>query len=195
MAPDLAEFPQINGFTVNPRPGMGTSTLPGFLSKWPLDSNGLPSLANAPAPMQSCNAIVNRIDLGQTAGIPTAGELRFVFGATGPCPNGVGGGGEAPALLFNVIFEYKVPNFTGCSQVQQWADKWQNLVGDPNLNSDLEAITDSGGGAQAWALPIWPQYERMKPLLLAVTVHALQTVKHGRSDSFNSPLVRCRKSP
>ena len=132
--------PQINGFTVNPRPGMGTSTLPGFLSKWPLDSNGLPSLANAPMRL---NAIVNRIDLGQTAGIPTAGELRFVFGATGPCPNGVGGGGEAPALLFNVIFEYKVPNFTGCSQVQQWADKWQNLVGDPNLNSDLEAITDS----------------------------------------------------
>ena len=122
----------INTFKVNPRPGM-----PALLNTWPRLAGKL-DLVNAPMRL---NAIVNRVDLGQTGGSPTGGELRFIFGVTSPCPHGVGRGGEATPELFDVIFEYNVPA-AGCNQVLNWASQWHALVNDPNYNRDLQRITD-----------------------------------------------------
>ncbi len=123
----------INTFKVNPRPGMASKVL----STWPRLAGKL-DLVNAPMRL---NAIVNRIDLGQTSGLPTGGELRFIFGVTSPCPNGLGRGGEATPQLFDIIFEYNVPA-SGCSQVAAWAGQWHALDNDPNFNQDLQRITD-----------------------------------------------------
>jgi hypothetical protein len=123
----------INTFKVNPRPGMASKVL----STWPRLAGKL-DLVNAPMRL---NAIVNRIDLGQTGGSPTGGELRFIFGVTSPCPHGVGHGGEATPELFDIIFEYNVPA-AGCNQILNWANQWHALDNDPNYNRDLQAITD-----------------------------------------------------
>jgi hypothetical protein len=124
----------INTFKVNPRPGMPSK----LLNTWPRIAGKL-DLVNAPMRL---NAIVNRIDLGQTGGTPGGGELRFIFGVTSPCPHGLGRGGEATPQLFDVIFEYTVPHVSGCSQVQSWANQWHALDNDPNFNRDLQRITD-----------------------------------------------------
>jgi hypothetical protein len=83
-------------------------------------------------------AIVNRLDLGQTAagtsgygGTTTsrpvdAGELRFIFGVVQPNPWGAGSQSTCGLKPFTVIFEYGVP-ITGCSNVVQWARKWTQL--------------------------------------------------------------------
>ena len=123
----------INTFKVNPRPGMASK----LLNTWPRLAGKL-DLINAPMRL---NAIVNRVDLGQTGGSPTGGELRFIFGVTSPCPNGLGRGGEATPELFDVIFEYSVPA-AGCNQVLNWATQWHALDNDPNYNRDLQRITD-----------------------------------------------------
>jgi hypothetical protein len=123
----------INTFKVNPRPGMASKVL----NTWPRLAGKL-DLVNAPMRL---NAIVNRIDLGQTGGSSTGGELRFIFGVTSPCPNGLGRGGEATPELFDVIFEYNVPA-AGCNQVLAWANQWHALDNDPNYNRDLQRITD-----------------------------------------------------
>ena len=123
----------INTFKVNPRPGMPTK----ILNTWPRIAGKL-DLVNAPMRL---NAIVNRVDLGQTSGTPTGGELRFIFGVTSSCPNGLGRGGEATPELFDVIFEYNVPA-VGCNQVLNWATQWHALDNDPNYNRDLQRITD-----------------------------------------------------
>jgi hypothetical protein len=123
----------INTFKVNPRPGMRSKVL----NTWPRIAGKL-DLVNAPMRL---NAIVNRIDLGQTGGSPTGGELRFIFGVTSPCPNGLGRGGEATPELFDVIIEYNVPA-AGCNQVLNWANQWHALDNDPNYNRDLQNITD-----------------------------------------------------
>src|SRR5262249_13332279 len=72
-------------------------------------------------------AIVNRIDLGETAtgggtygsttGAPTtAGEMRFIFGVVQPNPWGGGTEATCGRKRFTTIFEYGVP-ITGCSNV------------------------------------------------------------------------------
>ncbi len=123
----------INTFKVNARPGMASKVL----NTWPRLAGKL-DLINAPMRL---NAIVDRVDLGQTGGSPTGGELRFIFGVTSPCPNGLGRGGEATPELFDVIFEYSVPA-AGCNQVLNWATQWHALDNDPNYNRDLQRITD-----------------------------------------------------
>ncbi len=123
----------LNTYKVNPRPGMRSK----ILNTWPRLAGKL-DLVNAPMRL---NAIVNRVDLGQTNGVPTGGELRFIFGVTSPCPNGLGRGGEATPQLFDIIFEYNVP-VSGCSSVAAWASQWHALDNDPNYNRDLQRITD-----------------------------------------------------
>jgi hypothetical protein len=135
----------INTFKVNPRPNMQNR----LLNTWPRTGGKL-DLVNAPMRL---NAIVNRLDLGQTGNLSTGGELRFIFGATSPCPNGLGKGGEASPRLFDIILEYTVPRVLGCNQVNKWAKKWHALDNDPNYNQDLQNITDLvvtiSGGASA----------------------------------------------
>ncbi len=81
------------------------------------------------------SAIVNRIDLGETATGPsgyggastsqptTAGEMRFVFGVQNL--------DNCSQLTFSVIFEYGVP-VSGCSAVKAWANDWIELS-DPTV--------------------------------------------------------------
>jgi hypothetical protein len=82
-------------------------------------------------------AIVNRIDLGETStgggtygsitGRPvTAGELRFIFGVVQPSPWGGGTEASCGRKHFTTIFEYGVPG-TGCSRVVDWAQQWTHL--------------------------------------------------------------------
>ncbi len=138
----------VNQFTDNARNSQAVSA---FLAEWGTDNiNGLPNIANAHFQL---NAIVNRIDIGQGSNT-SAGELRFVFGATTGCPQG---GGEPGPQLFNVIFEYNVP-ISSCQDRFNWAQQWQNLEtifenqcssGFPcqPLDSALDTMTESIAGA------------------------------------------------
>jgi len=104
----------VNGFPISAR---NVQAVDSFLSEWGTDGqNGLPNIANAHFQL---NAIVNRIDIGQGSST-SAGELRFVFGATSGCSAG------ETADLFNVIFEYNIP-ITSCQGRLTWAQDWQNL--------------------------------------------------------------------
>ncbi len=138
----------VNTFTVNARTETAVNS---FLVGWGSDGS-FPNIANATFQL---NAIVNRIDLGQGLN-NNAGELRFVFGATS-CPNGIGGGGEGGADLFNVILEYSVP-FALCD----WTQDWENLEAiftNPSqcnssfpcaaFDSALAAMTESVAGVGA----------------------------------------------
>jgi len=105
------------------------------------------------------NAIVNRIDLGETATGPagysggitslpkTPGELRFIFNVVQPNPWGPGGS-EATCgkKLFTTIFEYGVPGNT-CASVVAWARQWTQLQAFPGFTApyltQLEAMTES----------------------------------------------------
>ena len=136
---------QINTFPVPSRNNIGTlGGSSGLLSNWPPDPNktSLPSLPDAPVHL---NAIVNRIDLGETSTgtVANAGELRFIFGVTagnqhtGLCPSG---GNE----LFNIILEYNVPSsFTA----PEWASVWNSLptsdFGQDYLGPLQTSITDA----------------------------------------------------
>jgi hypothetical protein len=103
-------------------------------------------------------AIVNRIDLGTTAGggggygnvtgTPvTAGELRFIFGVVQPSPWGAGGtDATCGKKLFTTIFEYGVPR-TGCAAVVNWAQQWSSLQSFPGFTAaylaQLQSMTES----------------------------------------------------
>ena len=103
-------------------------------------------------------AIVNRLDLGETAdgrsgysGSTTsrpkdAGELRFVFGLTEPAPWGAGSEASCNLKDFTVILEYKVP-IEGCSRVREWAKRWTLLNTFGGFNDTyldhLESLTQS----------------------------------------------------
>lgn len=103
-------------------------------------------------------AIVNRIDLGETstggggrygstAGQPvTSGELRFIFGVVQPSPWGAGSEATCGRKLFTTIFEYGVPG-TGCNSVVSWAQKWTQLQAMSGFTStyltQLQAMTES----------------------------------------------------
>ncbi len=89
------------------------------------------------------SAIVNRIDLGATAGGGAyggggdgtshdpldAGELRFVFGVQDPFGCAV--------HPFSVIFEYGVP-ITSCPDVRDWALQW-TLLNDPSFATPFDS--------------------------------------------------------
>ncbi len=103
-------------------------------------------------------AIVNRIDLGETStgggglygsvtGSPTtAGELRFIFGVVQPNPWGGGSEATCGRKLFTTIFEYGVPR-TGCSSVVDWARQWTGLQAFPGFTpgylAQLQSMTES----------------------------------------------------
>jgi hypothetical protein len=104
------------------------------------------------------NAIVNRIDLGETMNGPpgysgsitslpkTPGELRFIFNVVQPSPWGAGTEASCGRKPFTVIFEYGVPG-TGCNTVVAWAKKWAQLQAQPGFTlaylNQLEAMTES----------------------------------------------------
>jgi hypothetical protein len=97
-------------------------------------------------------AIVNRIDLGETASggggysgsttsLPvTSGELRFIFDVVQPVR------GSCGKKLFTTIFEYGVPG-TGCASVVAWAQKWTGLQAMPGFTpaylAQLQSMTES----------------------------------------------------
>ena len=103
-------------------------------------------------------AIVNRIDLGETANGPggysgtvtsrptTAGELRFVFNVVQPSPWGAGTEQSCGRKLFTTIFEYGVPR-TGCAAVVNWARQWTSLQAFPGFTAgyltQLQTMTES----------------------------------------------------
>ena len=102
-------------------------------------------------------AIVNRIDLGETStgggtygsitGRPvTAGELRFIFGVVQPSPWGAGTEASCGRKHFTTILEYGVPG-TGCSRVVSWAQQWTQLQTFPSFTdayrAQLESMTES----------------------------------------------------
>jgi hypothetical protein len=135
----------VNGWTVNARtlvnskiidPWLAVSAKPGTLD-----------LAKAPFKLL---AIVNRMDLRNQAayGGSSAGELRFVFTHTGDCD-------DQSADPFNVILEFGV---TGgkCSVLKGLAQQWKALdahvVGSPQYNAALEAITEQVVAANAGGL-------------------------------------------
>jgi hypothetical protein len=125
----------INGFTVDPRPGMLS-----LLASWPRGGDGQLDLSQAPLRL---SAIVNRFDLRNLAS-GDAGEGRFVFAFTQS--------GLFP-LQATVIVEYKLPAASD-ADVQGWADAFHGLGAftfGPDYNAALEAITErfAGRGARA----------------------------------------------
>ena len=103
-------------------------------------------------------AIVNRIDLGETASGPsgysgtvtsrptTAGELRFIFNVVQPSPWGGGSEASCGRKQFTTIFEYGVPR-TGCTAVVNWAKQWTQLQAFSGFTdaykAQLETMTES----------------------------------------------------
>ena len=124
----------INGFTVQPRGGIGVLAQSGLLGNWPVDPNNpsLPSLLNPPVRL---NAIVNRIDLGQNFNPATAGELRFIFGVTAGTSPG-GSCAADPKAPFNIIIEFNVPS---TFSPNAWANVW-NSLGSELSNSPPDAF-------------------------------------------------------
>jgi hypothetical protein len=116
----------INGFTVQPRGGIGVLSQSGLLGNWPADPNNpsLPSLLNPPVRL---NAIVNRIDLGQNFNPATAGELRFIFGVTAGTSPG-GSCAADPKAPFDIIIEFNVPS---TFSPNAWANLWNSLGTEP----------------------------------------------------------------
>jgi hypothetical protein len=120
---------QVNGFVVQPRPGMQSIVL----DAWPRTANGELDLDHAPVTLE---AIVNRLDVRDLS-VGSAGEGRFVFGVNGP--------GGFP-LQFTMIFEYNLPGTTE-QDVLDWANRWHSLQSHPfpseEYNAALEEITRS----------------------------------------------------
>ena len=116
----------INGFTVQPRGGIGVLSQSGLLGNWPADPNNpsLPSLLNPPVRL---NAIVNRIDLGQNFNPATPGELRFIFGVTAGTSPG-GSCAADPKAPFDIIIEFNVPS---TFSPNAWANLWNSLGNEP----------------------------------------------------------------
>jgi uncharacterized membrane protein YgcG len=117
----------INGFTVQPRPGMKST----IVDPWPRKDGKL-DLERAPLRLL---AIVNRIDL-RHLDKGNAGEGRFVFGFLDPS-------GFFP-LEATLILEYALPASTE-ADVHGWADAWHALGSLPfpseEYNAALAAIT------------------------------------------------------
>jgi hypothetical protein len=130
----------INGFNIDPRPGMQQL----ILNNWPRTAGGALDLTRAPLQLQ---AIVNRFDL-RNLSEGNAGEGRFVFAFLSP--------GSPFPLQATMIFEYKLPATTE-DDVLGWANAWHALGGLPfpseDYNAALQAITDrfSGRGARPGA--------------------------------------------
>jgi hypothetical protein len=120
------ETQSINGFLVQPRPGMKAT----ILDPWPRKDGKL-DLERAPLRLL---AIVNRIDL-RHLGLGNAGEGRFVFGFLDPF------GFPLEATL---ILEYALPASTE-ADVHAWADGWHALGALPfpseAYNSALGELT------------------------------------------------------
>jgi hypothetical protein len=115
----------INGFTVEPRPGMTD-----FLAAWPRTPDGKLNLDLAPVRLK---AIVNRIDL-RDLDHGNAGEGSFIFAF-------VQNGFELSATL---IFEYQLPATTE-ADVVAWAQAFHGLGAVPfsePYNAALQAITE-----------------------------------------------------
>jgi hypothetical protein len=117
----------VNGFVVQPRPGMQTT----ILDNWPRTATGALDLDHAPVTLE---AIVNRLDVRDLS-VGSAGEGRFVFGVNGP--------GGFP-LQFTMIFEYNLPGTTE-ADLLDWANRWHSLQSHPfpseEYNGALEEIT------------------------------------------------------
>jgi hypothetical protein len=132
----------INGFTVDPRPGMQTQ----ILDNWPRSPDGSLDLTQPPLQLQ---AIVNRFDLRNLAE-GNAGEGRFVFAFVQQFS------GFTFPFQATMIFEYKLPATTA-QDVQDWANAWHALGSQPfpseAYNTALQAITDrfNGRGARPGA--------------------------------------------
>jgi hypothetical protein len=126
----------INGFTVDPRPGMKTL----ILDQWPRTAGGALDLAQAPLTLQ---AIVNRFDL-RNLDNGDGGEGRFVFAFHQP--------GSPFPLQATIIFEYKLPASTP-DDVMGWANAWHALGSLPfpseQYNAALAAITERFAGRGA----------------------------------------------
>jgi hypothetical protein len=152
----------VNGDVVPARTQMFTQVI----QPWEAASGGVATLVNVGgansvsltvplnldiAPFE-LEAIVNRIDLGDTANGPsgysgsttsvpvTAGELRFIFDVVQPS------GGSCGKKLFTTIFEYGVP-VSGCGNVVGWARQWTSLAAMPGFTasylSQLQSMTES----------------------------------------------------
>lgn len=121
----------INGFTVEPRPGLP----PLVLDNWPRTPEGALDLARAPMRLL---AIVNRFDL-RNLDAGHAGEGRFVFGFVSTFP-----GFDFP-LQATMILEYLLPASTE-EEALDWANDWHALgsldLGTEAYNAALQALTD-----------------------------------------------------
>jgi hypothetical protein len=118
----------VNGFAVQPRPGMQST----ILDAWPRTANGELDLDHAPVTLE---AIVNRLDVRDLS-VGSAGEGRFVFGVNDP---------SGFPLQFTMIFEYNLPGTTE-QDVLDWANRWHSLQSHPfpseEYNAALEQITE-----------------------------------------------------
>ncbi|MBC7975626.1 MAG: hypothetical protein H7138_11650 [Myxococcales bacterium] len=160
----------VNGDTVPSRTQMFNqviqpwATASGVVATLVTDAFGVKSVNLVGGPLNlniapfRLNAIVNRIDLGETMNGPagysgqitslpkTPGELRFIFNVVQPNPWGAGSEATCGRKPFTVIFEYGVPG-TGCNTVVAWAKKWAQLQAQPGFTpaylAQLESMTQS----------------------------------------------------
>jgi hypothetical protein len=119
----------INGFTVDARPGMHSLVI----DRWPRTPDGALDLGKAPLRLQ---AIVNRFDLRDPSH-GDAGEGRFVFAFNNP---------DFPdfPLSATMIFEYKLPATTD-ADVLEWGQSFHALGALPfgeSYNAALQQITE-----------------------------------------------------
>lgn len=129
-----------------------------LVANWQSASGGPAQPLNlAKAPFRLL-AIVNRIDLRENLvyGAGSAGEGRFIFGALGP---------NCSPLPFTVIFEYGIRR-DGCSGLKAWGQQWASLngmlIGSPQYNAALAAITEQF--VKAGADPLKPNQSALNQL-------------------------------
>jgi hypothetical protein len=146
----------VNGFDVFPRPQVQALVL----DHWPKTPSGQLDLVRAPFKLL---AIVNRVDLrgNSVYGGGDAGEARFVFGLA-RCANGVATSSD-PQMT--IIFEYGIGK-NSCQQVRAWGQQWVELgdlvLGSPQYNDALQAITDQF--SLAGAAPTRPNQSALNQL-------------------------------
>lgn len=108
-----------------------------IIRAWELASGGEGAQLNMRRAPFRLLAIVARLDLRRqpSAGSPTAGEGRFVFGVLD---------GTGATLPFTVIFEYGL-RAENCQDIKRWAQDFHSLGSipfGPTYNAALQSITD-----------------------------------------------------